>query len=181
MEGSFLRVFKLWHECYTSCLLLQLPLLKSTCNWGLFAFRMGMAHYFHGCVALHDMNKPQLFSHSLADGHFGCFQIFCLFFVFCLFRAAPAACGSSQARGGIRAAAAGQHHSHNYLGSKLHLWLTSQPQQHWVLNLLRKARDWTHILMDMSQVRKPLSPDKNSCYFQILNSYKHYRNKHSPK
>ena len=36
-----------------------------------------------------------------------------LFLYFCLFRAAPAACGSSQARGQIRAAASGLHHSYS--------------------------------------------------------------------
>ena len=48
----------------------------------------------------------------LVVGEFGCF--FCLFwlgfffvfFFFCLFRAAPAACGDSQARGGILGAVA---------------------------------------------------------------------------
>ena len=43
------------------------------------------------------------------------------FFSFFLFRAAPAAYGSSQARGGIRAAAASLYHSHSNSGSKLHL------------------------------------------------------------
>ena len=37
--------------------------------------------------------------------------------VFCLFRAAPAAYGGSQARGPIRATAAGLHHSHSNVGS----------------------------------------------------------------
>jgi len=41
------------------------------------------------------------------------------FVLFCfVFRAAPVAYGSSQARGHIRAAAAGLHHSHNNPGSK---------------------------------------------------------------
>ena len=38
-----------------------------------------------------------------------------------LFRAGSAACGSSQARGQIRAAAAGLHHSHSNTRSKPHL------------------------------------------------------------
>ena len=46
--------------------------------------------------------------------------------------AAPVACGSSQARGPIRAAAAS-------------LW------QHWILNPLNEARDRTQILMDTSK------------------------------
>ena len=43
------------------------------------------------------------------------------FVCFCLFRSTPAAHGSSQARGWIRAADACLHHSHTNLGSKLHL------------------------------------------------------------
>ena len=49
----------------------------------------------------------------------------CLFFFF-LFRATPAASGSSQARGQIRAAAAGLYHSHTR--SELH----ARPLQHLV-------------------------------------------------
>ena len=52
---------------------------------------------------------------------------FCLFF-----RAAPTACGDSQARGRIRATAA---------------VLCPQPQQHRILNPLREARDLTCNLM----------------------------------
>ena len=40
--------------------------------------------------------------------------------------AAPAAYGGSQARGQIAAAAAGLHHSHSSVGSKMHLWPTPQ-------------------------------------------------------
>ena len=40
--------------------------------------------------------------------------------IFCLFRATPAACGSSQARGQIGAAAAHLHHSHSKAGSLTH-------------------------------------------------------------
>ena len=49
-----------------------------------------------------------------------CFVVFC----FCLSafsRAAPAASGASQARGLIRAATAGLHHSHSNAGSEQHL------------------------------------------------------------
>ena len=51
------------------------------------------------------------------------------FFFFCLFAiswATPTAYGSSQARGRIRAVAAGVHQSHSKAGSKLHLWPTPQ-------------------------------------------------------
>ena len=62
------------------------------------------------------------------------------FFLLGLFKAAPAACGSSQARGWNRAEAAGLHHSHSNTGSE---W-----QQSCILNLLSGARDQTSILMD---------------------------------
>ena len=55
---------------------------------------------------------------------FGCF--FVLFCFVLLFRAAPAAYGDSQARGLIRAAAAGLHHNHSNTGSKPHLRPTPQ-------------------------------------------------------
>ena len=47
------------------------------------------------------------------------------FFSF-LFRAAPAAYGGSQAKGRIRAVAAGLHHSHSNARSELSLWPTPQ-------------------------------------------------------
>ena len=50
---------------------------------------------------------------------------FCLF-VCLLFRAAPTACGGFRARGLIRAAAAGLHHSHSNTRSKLSLQPTPQ-------------------------------------------------------
>ena len=48
------------------------------------------------------------------------------FYFFCLSRDAPVAHGSSQARGWIRAAAAGLRHSHSNAGSELGLWPTQQ-------------------------------------------------------
>ena len=47
-------------------------------------------------------------------------QILFFSFFFLLFRAAPVAPGSSQARGLIGAAAAGLHHSHSNAGSLTH-------------------------------------------------------------
>ena len=41
------------------------------------------------------------------------FFVFCIVFGFLLFTAMPVACGSSQSRGEMRAAAAGLHHSHS--------------------------------------------------------------------
>ena len=48
------------------------------------------------------------------------------FFIFCLFRAALSAYGGSQARGRIRAAAAGLCQSHSNTGSELRLQATPQ-------------------------------------------------------
>ena len=60
---------------------------------------------------------------------------FFFFFFFGLFRATPAACGSSQARGSIRAVASDLHHS------------SGQCQ---ILIPLREARDQNHVFMDTS-------------------------------
>ena len=54
-------------------------------------------------------------------GHQGTYWPRVLLLVFFKFRAAPTAYGGSQARGQIRAAAAGLHHSHSNSGSELHL------------------------------------------------------------
>ena len=81
------------------------------------------------------------------------FRIFIYLFIFNffgLFRAAPAAYGSSQARGQIRAVAPGLRHSHSNTRFKLHLQPTPSSQQCLILNLLSKARDQTHILIGIS-------------------------------
>ena len=93
----------------------------------------------------------------------------CAFFFLGLFRAEPAAYGSSQARGRIRAAAYTtaidiatqdpRHVCHLHHGSR----------QSRILNPLSDARDRIQVLMDTSQVHEPLSHDKNSlCPFVIL-------------
>ena len=66
--------------------------------------------------------------------------------IYLLFRAAPAAYGSSH-RGPIGAAAAGLHHSHSHAGSH---------------DPLSKARDGTCVFMDTSRVHNPLSRQRNS-------------------
>ena len=66
----------------------------------------------------------------------------------CLFRAAPSAYGSSQAKGRIRATAANVHHSS---------W------QHQILNPKSEARDGTHILMDTIRV-----PYHRNSWYNIL-------------
>uniref|UniRef100_A0A8C3W6Q4 Phosphatidylinositol 5-phosphate 4-kinase type-2 gamma n=1 Tax=Catagonus wagneri TaxID=51154 RepID=A0A8C3W6Q4_9CETA len=53
--------------------------------------------------------------------NFFSFSFFFFFLSFCYFRAAPAACGGSQARGLIGAVAAGLRQSHSSTGSKLRL------------------------------------------------------------
>ena len=70
-----------------------------------------------------------------------------LFFIFCLFRAAPVAYGGSQTRGPVGAIAAGLCQSHSKEGSELHLWTTPQLPATPILNPLSKARDRNCILM----------------------------------
>ena len=72
--------------------------------------------------------------------------IYLFIFVFCPFRAAPAACGGSQARGPVGATtAASLRQSHSNARSEPCLPPTPQPR--WILNLLNKARDRTCNLM----------------------------------
>ena len=65
-------------------------------------------------------------------------QFMLFYFIFCHFRAVLAAYGGSQTQGQIGAVAPGLRHNS---------W------QCRILNLLSKARDQTHVLMDTSQVR----------------------------
>ena len=98
-------------------------------------------------------------------------QIF-FFFFFWLFRAAPMAYGSSQARGQIRAAAANLHDSHrNASICNLH----HSSWQCWILNPLRETRDWFCFLMDTSWVCYHWSktgPPRNFFLILILNQKK---------
>ena len=92
--------------------------------------------------------------------------LFIYLFIFCLFRATPAGYGNSQARGQIGAVAPGLYHSYSNTRSGVswvcHLHHSSQQYQ--ILNPLGKARDWTWILMDTSQVLYLLHHNGNS-YF----------------
>ena len=81
------------------------------------------------------------------------FILFLIFFCFCLFRAAPVAYGSPQARGQIRAAAASLCHSRSNARSEPRLWPAPQLMATLDPNPLSKARDQTHVLMDTSQNR----------------------------
>ena len=77
---------------------------------------------------------------------------FCLFVCLLLFRAAPATCGSSQARGQIRAVAASLHHSHSNTAMVV-CDLHHSSRQCWIPDPLSKAGDGTRILMDTSYAR----------------------------
>ena len=72
-----------------------------------------------------------------------------LFFLFCIFRAAPMAFGASHARGQIGAIAADLHHSHSNARSEPHLCpqVYHSSRQHGVLKPLNKTRDRTCILI----------------------------------
>ena len=69
-----------------------------------------------------------------------CHFIFLLLLLLCLFRAIPVAYGGSQARGPIRAVAAGLHHSHSNAGSetrqKMELQSSSSFSNIWVWHFL---------------------------------------------
>ena len=73
-----------------------------------------------------------------------------LFLLF--FRAVPVAYGSSQARGWIRAAAAAYTTATATQDLTYVCSLYHSLEQHQILSLLSKARNWTHILMDTSWV-----------------------------
>ena len=86
-----------------------------------------------------------------------------LFLFFGLFRAAPAAYGSFQARGLNQSCSWDLHHNHGNTSAELH----PRPILQFTATLdpyaRSKARDWIHILMDISQVLNPLSHNRNSC------------------
>ena len=85
---------------------------------------------------------------------FSLFSFFFLFFFFSfffgLFRAAPAACGGSQARRGIRVVAAGLTTATATRGPSYICDLCHISRQHQILNPLTKARNQTCVLMDAS-------------------------------
>ena len=66
--------------------------------------------------------------------------------------AAPAACTSSQARDWIRATAAGLTTATATQDPSRVCNLHHSSEQHHILDPLIKARDWTHILVDISQI-----------------------------
>ena len=80
-------------------------------------------------------------------------ELFFLFLFFCLFSAAPVAYGGSQARGRIRAVAASLHQATTMLDPSRICNLHHSSQHCWILIPLGKARDWTCVLMDATQIR----------------------------
>ena len=75
-----------------------------------------------------------------------------LFFVFLFFRAAPAACGGSQARGRIGAVAAG-YTTATTMPDPSHICdLHCSSRHHRILNRLSEARDRTCVLKDAGQI-----------------------------
>ena len=74
-------------------------------------------------------------------------------FFFCLFRTTPAAYGSFQARGPIRAVATGLCHSHSNGGIQAtSMTYTTAHSKAGLFNPLSEARDGNRILMDASHV-----------------------------
>ena len=95
------------------------------------------------------------------------------FYIFVLlFWAALKACVSSQARGPVGAVAASLHHSHNNMGSKLHLRPIPQLTAIRTLNPLSRARDRTCVLMYTSPLHyhwaKPLCTSEYSCSYHYI-------------
>ena len=80
------------------------------------------------------------------------FHFVLICFVLFILRATNGACGSSQARGRIRATGTGLCHGHGNLGSELHLQPTPQLLATPDPNPLSRGRDRAHILMDASWV-----------------------------
>ena len=75
------------------------------------------------------------------------FLFFFFFFFFFFFWSTPAACGSSQARGRIKATAAGLHYSHSNAGSLTH-WVRPdiKPASSWMLvGFLLTAEPWREL------------------------------------
>ena len=82
--------------------------------------------------------------------------IFCITIsFFFLFRAAPTSYESSQARGQIESAAMAYTTATATWNPSCICSLHHSSRQYWILNALREARDWTHILMDPSLVCYP--------------------------
>ena len=124
-------------------------------------FFLSQIHYelFHLCSWSHSpsweflsLYDPSSFLHlkALFLSLFNCLKsLFCLFV--CLFSASLMAYGNSQVRGWIRAVAAGTTATATQDPSLIYDLHHNSPQ-HQILNPLSKARGWTCVLMDTSQL-----------------------------
>ena len=141
----FIALFSCWF--YVSSLLLSLRdlMISFYCMLVFFFVFVNLLYVFDLWLAY--------FSGMLSPSYIYLLYLF-LFFIFCVFlRAAHMAFGNSQASGWIRAVATGLYHSHSYARSELHLWPTPQLIATLDSYLPSKARDWTCVLMDASQIR----------------------------
>ena len=90
----------------------------------------GLHHSSWQHQILNPLSKARVQSHILRETTLGsvllyCIVLYCIVSYF-IFRATPMACGNSQAKGRIRATAAGLHHSHGNTESEPHLRTTPQ-------------------------------------------------------
>ena len=126
--------------------------LNLSCNWDLHCCCSNTRSFNH-CAGLRIPHAATP-TWAAAVG----FLTFCTvggtpnLYIFIFFRASPVACGSSQARGQIGAAAAGLCHSHSSTTLSHICDLHCSSQQRWVLNPLTWVRDRTPVLMDTSQI-----------------------------
>ena len=95
-----------------------------------------------------------------------------------LFSTTTAGHVSSQARGQIRVATAGLHHSHSTKGLELRLWHTPQLMANWIFNPLSEARDWICILMDTSQICYPWATmgTNHGLFYNFQNLFCNFQN-----
>ena len=109
--------------------------------------------YFQKFYNLDISNLNYMFSHLVYNSQiylssYLSISLHIYFCCCCLFRATPIPYGGSQARGPIRAIAAGLHHSHSNVGSEPHLWHTPQAHSntgsltHWTRPGIEPATSW---------------------------------------
>ena len=109
--------------------------------------------YFLKLPYIISTSTPHVFFLLFFSFFFSFLFIFYLFiYLFLLFRAAPVAYGSSQARARIGAIVASLRHGRCNEGSKLCLQPHHSSLQCCILNPLSRAMDWTRVLMDISRV-----------------------------
>ena len=94
---------------------------------------------------------------------YSCIASLIFFFFFQLFRGAPVACGSSQARGQIRAVAGSLHHSHSNVQIRAASAAYTTARDNAGSHPRSKARDKTHILMDTSHYTAMGTPFFDFC------------------